>query len=335
MIDSCLVEEMLKNGFIKKNKHPQEDLYILNYTPKTQYECFWNEITTNCRGLIVNKDYQIVGRCFKKFFNYSEVKSQVDSLLLKQKYTVYEKIDGSLGISYFIRNKPFIATRGSFESEQSIRANKILESKNLNLDQSLTYLFEIIYPENTIVVNYGKKEDLILLSAIETATGKEIDIHDNYFGFETCKKIDCNSIDELKTDIKNFEGYVVKFDDGYRFKIKLEEYVRIHKVLFGLSSRDIWACLKSGSDLVLEGVPDEIFSWIKKTKLSILKNYSEIDQDCKKVYKNILSKDRKEFAIKAKKYKFSSVLFKLYDDKPYEDIIWDLVRPDYFTYKDE
>lgn len=332
MIDLSSIDEMIEGGFIKKNKHPEEDLYILNYTPKTQYECLWNETTMNCRGLIVDKDYQIISRCFKKFFNYSEVKDHVDSLLLASNYSIYEKVDGSLGISYFVKNKPYIATRGSFESDQSIRANKILEKKNLVLDESLTYLFEIIYPENTIVVNYGKEEDLVLLSVIETSTGKEIDIHDNCFGFKTCKKINCK-LDDLQKDVKNFEGYVVRFEDGYRFKIKLEEYVRIHKLLFGLSSRDIWACLRAGSDLELEGVPDEIFSWIKKTKLSILSNYSGIEQQCKDFYKNITSKNKKEFAIKVKNHKFSSILFKFYDNKPYEKIIWDLVKPEHFTYK--
>jgi T4 RnlA family RNA ligase len=334
MIEPSLLDEIIDKGFVKKNKHPEADIYILNYTPKTQYEGFWNETTMNCRGLIVDNNYEILSRCFKKFFNYGEVKEQVDGFLSKSiKYSVYEKIDGSLGISYFLKDKPFIATRGSFASEQAIKANQMLKNKNIKLDRDLTYLFEIVYPENTIVVNYGKKEDLVLLSVIETSTGKEIDIYENSFGFTTCNKINCNSLFDLDTNLNNFEGYVVRFDNGYRFKIKLDEYVRLHKLLFGLSSRDIWSCLKSGSDLELEGVPDEIFSWIKSIKSSIISEYKKIEENCQTIFSNIVCEDRKDFALKATKTDFSAILFKMYDKKPYCSFIWEKVKPDYFTYK--
>jgi RNA ligase len=327
------LDKMIFDGFIKKTKHPIYDIYILNYTPKTQYENFWNETTLSCRGLVVDKDNQILSRCFKKFFNYHEVKSYVDSLLPNLNYSIYEKIDGSLGISYFVNNNFYIATRGSFDSSQAIRANKILENKNIKLDKNLTYLFEIVYPENTIVVNYGQKEDLVLLSVIETSTNKEIDIHENNFGFNTCKKINCNSIYELDKNLNNFEGYVVKFENNYRFKIKLDEYVRLHKILFGVSSRDIWSCLASGSGLQLEGVPDEIFKWIREVEQSILSNYKKVESLCKKDFSSIKNKDRKDFALKALKCSHPSVLFRMYDNKPYDNIVWDIIKPDYFTFK--
>lgn len=329
------LENMIKEGYIKKNKHPFEDLYILNYTPKTQYEGFWNETTKSCRGLIVDKYDNIVSRCFKKFFNYSEVKDKADDYLSNSKYSVYEKVDGSLGISYFIKNKPFIATRGSFESDQAKKATQILSNKKIKLDETLTYLFEIVYPENIIVVNYGNKEDLVLIGAIETETGKEVDIHENFFGFNVCEKVYCDSIENLDKSKSNFEGYVVKFEDGFRFKIKLEDYVRLHKLLFGLSSREIWSCLRSGTELDLSGVPDEIFSWIKSTKNTILEKYNQIEYEYQNTFKNIEYKNRKEFAEKALKYEYSDILFKMLDSKSYSNILWDVVKPDYYTYKVE
>jgi len=329
------LENMIKEGYVKKNKHPFEDLYILNYTPKTQYEGFWNETTKNCRGLIVDKNNNIVSRCFKKFFNYSEVKDQADNYLSNSKYSVYEKVDGSLGISYFIKNKPYIATRGSFESDQAKKATQILSNKKIKLDETLTYLFEIVYPENIIVVNYGKKEDLILIGAIETETGKEVDIHENFFGFDVCEKIYCDSVENLDKNKSNFEGYVVKFEDGFRFKIKLEDYVRLHKLLFGLSSREIWSCLQAGTELDLSNVPDEIFSWIKSTKNKIIERYNQIEYDCQNIFRSIEYKNRKEFAEKALKQEHPGVLFKMLDNRPYSNILWDAVKPDYYTYKAE
>ncbi|MFD9467067.1 hypothetical protein [Streptomyces sp. NPDC060027] len=39
------------------------------------------------------------------------------------------------------------------------------------------------------------------------------------------------------------EGYVIRWPGGLRAKAKLAEYVRLHKVLTGITERDIWRCL--------------------------------------------------------------------------------------------
>ncbi len=82
------------------------------------------------------------------------------SLLKSSNFDVYEKMDGSLGILYWIDDKPFLATRGAFESEQAIKGTELLRKhQNLNkLNRNYTYLFEIIYPSNRIVVDYGAEE---------------------------------------------------------------------------------------------------------------------------------------------------------------------------------
>lgn len=47
-------------------------LTIFNYTNKAAYGRFWNDATTACRGLIVDRDGRIVARPFPKFFGVSE-----------------------------------------------------------------------------------------------------------------------------------------------------------------------------------------------------------------------------------------------------------------------
>ena len=92
-------------------------------------------------------------------------------------FEVFEKLDGSLGILYWLNNLPYIATRGSFESEQARHATEILHGRYQHtfssMDTNKTYLFEIIYPENRIVVDYGEMDDLILLTVIDNQTGHE------------------------------------------------------------------------------------------------------------------------------------------------------------------
>lgn len=330
------VESFVNQGYISKRKHPTHDLYILNYTPKTQYEGFWNELTMQCRGLIIDSNYNIKSRCFNKFFNLEEVRNEVYSRLeAGLGFSLNEKIDGSLGILYWINNEPFIATRGSFESKQSLVANKILKKYNTDkLKPEVTYLFEIVYPENKICVDYGKEQKLVLLATIETFSGQEIQI-ETPFEKASCFDLGSDFLEIKKLNLPNKEGFVVRFEDGYRFKIKFEDYVKMHSLLFSLSSKTIWNNLRSNTPINIENLPDETYNWVKKVKKDIEESFRTIEQDSIKVFKSIQHLDRKEFAQVAKQYKNSSVLFKMLDNKPYKDIIWKIVEPDYRTPNEE
>ena len=109
-----LIKEMIKQKYISVHKHPTFDLYIYNYTKQTEAEHVWNEATETCRGLILDKDMNIVARPFTKFFNYEELVEQHVNIP-DLPFEVYEKLDGTLGIMYFANSDPYIATRGSFE----------------------------------------------------------------------------------------------------------------------------------------------------------------------------------------------------------------------------
>lgn len=143
-INKELLEKYVEDGFISKRKHPKYDLWIYNYTAKTAYERFWNDLTLQCRGLILDKDYNVIARPFKKFFNYEENKHTATA-----DFNIYEKLDGSLGIVFFYSGEWIIATRGSFESEQAIKGAELLKKYNLDLLNMIaprhTWLFEIIY----------------------------------------------------------------------------------------------------------------------------------------------------------------------------------------------
>lgn len=330
------LNRLVEQGYISKRKHPVEDLYILNYTPKTQYEGLWNETTLSCRGLIVDGDGEIKARCFPKFFNYEECLDSVHGRLLRNlAFTVSEKMDGSLGILYWVGDRPFIATRGSFESEQAVRANALLSKYDISsLDRSVTYLFEIIYPENRICVDYKGREDLVFLSAYETASGSEVSPN---HPFPSAARYDLGSdFGAIKAlNIDNQEGFVVRFEDGYRFKIKFEDYVRLHSVIFSVSTRSIWNALRHGESLDLNDLPDEIYGWIKEVKNELTDSYSSIEQEAIRIFNEIRTPSRKEFASRALNYGCSGILFRMLDGRPYEELIWKALEPEYRTPRHE
>ncbi len=346
-INKEILEEYIKNRYIMCNKHPEKPLFIYNYTQSTQYESYWNDYTKMCRGLIMNDLGEVVARPFKKFFNLSE---HQPNEIPNETFEVYEKMDGSLGILYFADiegiMQPFMASRGSFNSEQSIKANEMLQQKyaptHAKLDKNITYLFEIIYPENRIVVDYGKTEELVLLAMIDTKTGLELPLVD--IGFPLVKKYDgINDLETLKSLENNTqEGFVVKFASGFRVKMKFTEYVRLHRIITRVSNVSIWENMKNNAnfDEILERVPDEFFAWVKNTRLEILAKYEEIEQSTKQIFYNapikkasehykLTKEDRKLAAEYFLQFPHNKILFSMLDNKKHEDYIWKCVRPSY------
>jgi T4 RnlA family RNA ligase len=334
-IDRTVFWKYEREGYITCRLHPHVDLAIWNYTAKAQYERMWNEVTMQARGLITTTDGTIIARPFPKFFNYEEVQETIPV----ESFKVTEKMDGSLGILYFINGKPSIATRGSFASEQAERANQILHERYSTFDFKpyYTYLFEIIFKSNRIVVDYGDMEDIVLLAVIHTETGTEMDIHHpawiGAFPFPVVKHYDgIADFTELKKgDQVNREGFVIRFENGLRVKLKLEEYVRLHKILTQCTARTIWELLRSGQsfDAFLERTPDEFFQWVKQTREELEGNYASIEAFCKGMTEQMRAlPTRKEQAAIITKHAYPGIVFAMLDNKNYSEAIWKLLYPE-------
>lgn len=323
-----LLAEMIQRNYVKVQKHPSHDLFIYNYTAAAQYDRHWNDCTLSCRGLIMDGDGNVIARPFPKFFNLGEYENQ---LIPNEPFEVFEKMDGSLGILYWIGEEPRIATRGSFVSEQSKIATELLHSTYSDaiskLDKGLTYLFEIIYPENRIVVDYGDHKALVLIGVIDKNSGRDMPLP--AIGFPVVSKYNgLNDIHQLKaSETFNKEGFVIRFKSGYRLKVKFDEYQRIHRIVTNVSSISIWEYLKEGKpfDDILERVPDEFFEWVRNKKNQLIDEYHAILAQAKADFKVL--NDRKETALYFQTCQYPALMFNLLDGKPVERTIWKMIRP--------
>jgi hypothetical protein len=350
--DVNILNSYIDRGLLEKNEHPTLPLAIYNYSRECQFSRQWDDITLNMRGTVLDNEGNVIARTFPKFFNLEEhTPEQIPS----ESFDVFEKMDGSLGILFYYGNQWHFATKGSFSSDQAIKGREMLEKyRYQKLNVECTYLFEIIYPENRIVVSYDY-EDLVLLAIIDNKDGYEYDLHSQEAhlmgiklsdiledkGFRIVKKYNgIQNYRELKKIIAdNSEGFVIRFKSGFRMKIKGEEYVRLHRLLTNFSNVDIWELLRDKRDLgdFLDRVPDEFDLWVRNTIESLKSQYRKIEEEAADVYSTFFESrpdfikeyGKKEFAfcVRETSKHLHGILFSMYNEKDYSDTIWKMIRP--------
>ena len=338
-INVNILNEYYEKGLLYKQTHPTLPLTIWNYSEKVQYEDLFDEITLQCRGLVTDEDGEVVGRPFKKFFNLSEGKH-----IPTPDFTVAAKMDGSLGILFYHKGDWVMATRGSFTSEQAVKGFELLQKyRYKDLPKDCTFLFEIIYPENRIVCQY-EFEDVVLLGMINTKNGDEYSIYDNNLdklGFNLVKRYDgVKDYTLLKDMIKdNEEGFVVRFFNGDRVKIKGDEYVRLHKIMTNLSTTGVWEVLSSGGEMddLIKDVPDEFYNKIKDYVKELRYQYHSVKEHAGKLFDGLYESydrelpEKKKYAEWVKQFEkhLHPILFRMYDNKDYSSYIWKLIKPEF------
>jgi len=188
--------------------------------------------------------------------------------------------------------------------------------------------------QNRIVVDYGDYEGLVLLGAFDTKSGDEISRTEleNLDGFElvTTYKTWNEGYDLLKKEIsKDKEGYVIRFNNGFRMKIKGDEYLRLHKVMTEVSTKSVWEALSNGDDMenLLKDVPDEFYTKIKEYENELMREFNKIKNEYTWYFFLIPKEDKKEFALIAKESNHSSILFKMLNGKDVDSIIWKIIQP--------
>lgn len=377
-----LFNQHLKAGIINEMRHPYyPDLAIYNYGHKAQHDNIWDVVTEQCRGLVVNRrNGTIVARPFKKFFNLN-TSFRPETMEKNLPYgdpEVYEKVDGSLGILYNYcpdpwhhAPEPAIATRGSFYSDQAKWATEWYKKRWRNEDnffsgnqmmswpEGYTPLFEIIYKENRIVVNYDF-EGLVLLGFVNIETGFELPYEDvvkyaKQNGFRYVKKYNFGLFNAKQINDPNIEGFVLQYWTNkapvpFRLKIKTEDYTRLHKIITGLNPKGIWEHLAAGADPDRLWVPassnTEFTRWCTGWIHQYQNMYKSLEDEairtyglcCMQVRRNKVIETgghfddmpkRKEYALAFTEasQRLAPILFAMLDGKDYKPIIWKMLKP--------
>ncbi|MFJ2825356.1 RNA ligase [Streptomyces toxytricini] len=370
----------VESGLVSRKRHPELPLSIYTYTRTAQYEQAWNDVTVRCRGLVADDATgAVVALPLPKFFNVGEHEAgrPYAPALPDEPFEVYEKVDGSLAVVFHYAGAWRVASKGSFISEQARWAQRRLDGRDTSgLVPGVTYLAEILYPQNRIVVDYGDRRDLVLLAAYGP-DGTEVPLAEAAGHWEGVGSVvrlwPAMPLDELvaltgasrmpgghTATGTDAEGFVLRFASGVRAKAKLSEYVRLHKVLTGVTERDIWRAhgvqrfaglpakqltqtlgftaadfeAHGGKplDALLEHVPDEFDAWVRGVIDRLEEEAARREQAVDEAFRELahLASDRGAFARAAKALPDGGIraaLFLRLDDRPTGLLIWRQIRP--------
>ncbi len=379
-VSAAVLQDYINSGLINAHHHKQFPLVLFSYSRKCQYENLWPEPVRKCRGLIVREDTdEIIARPFEKFFNLETEnleKCLVDMSgtgvveesklrnIAREPDMIYEKMDGFMCTLYEWEGKSYIASKGSFDSPHSKWATAVYTAKLpiIAWPHGFTPVFEGLTKNLRIVVDYGDREELVLIGLINIETGEEINgmalkEEGRIRGFNTPpilneKLADVNHVSLLDGDlaVKNFEGYVAVWvrpgQTPFRLKIKFLDYLRIHRMVCGVSPKRVLEALMNGWQSEIKEWTDESTPWfnnfVSRWTKALQRKYDEIDHGAKASYdviSSVLKQQwvttgnipvRKDWALLIQRPEFlayAPVLFAMLDGKKAEPIIWKMVKP--------
>jgi RNA ligase len=338
VLDPVELANAVETGLVRSQRHPSRPFVIYNYTEACQYAGAWTPVTLACRGLVVDADDRIAARPLAKFFNHSE--AHAPRLDATAEVRVTDKADGSLGIIYHDGDGLAVATRGSFASDQARHGTQVLRGRYADFvpPAGLTVLVEIIYPANRIVLDYAGLDDLVLLGAVDIATGRT-------FGPEAVPDWPGPVVESFAYTTfaealaapprAGREGLVVHFPAAdQRVKIKYAEYVRLHRLVTGLTARTVWEVMVNGGDLtaLTEPLPDEFHDWVRGVAAELTATVEAEVAAIEAAYAEIVAAlpdgwGRKEFAAAAVRSVHRGSLFLRLDEKDYRPGLWQRARP--------
>lgn len=225
------------------------------------------------RGIIIDtQTLDVACWPFRKFGNYGEY--YADSIDWSTA-RVQEKVDGSIMKLWNDGERWRVSTNSAITNDQPVRFGshsltnlfwKAAEKQHLDtevLDPSETYIFELVSPDNTIVIEYPETA-IYHIGTRSNVTGEE---RNEDIGIMRPASYPLHSLDacidaagKLNAGGKvSREGYVVVDGDWNRVKVKSPDYVAVHHLLSEMSERKL-------IEAVLDGESDEIRSYYPQTE---------------------------------------------------------------------
>lgn len=349
MYNLKILDEYVEKNLLRKAE--DEDLVQYNYTEYCNNNALWDEITIFNRGNIYEKSTgNLIARAMPKFLNLGQLsEAKQKEIMSNNAFNLTEKMDGCLGIIYMYKGKIRCNSRGSFNNYVTDKIKQLLP-KYVMLHHILkhnTLNVEVISPETKIICNYGNEQNLYLITAYSNNTDigefsyKDLNLMAQIMRMPIVKEYYMTWDDLLnfqKESTWEKEGYVVRFSNNERVKIKSEDYLKVAAFKRNLNKHTLWKIwkndLKQKSDIdhvkeYMLSCPDELYSTACKYIEELKQALEEEKKNVMLLVEKLKSKTNKEVGLyfKENKSKYMGAVFSYRNGYNIDSNLIDFIEP--------
>jgi hypothetical protein len=213
-----------------------EGMFVLKYKKRVFFDNLWNDFLEECRGTIVDADFNVVSRPFTKIYNYG-VEEKAPKLDKDTKVTAFRKVNGFMCAMTYCNGKLLVSTTGSTDSPYVAMAEELMGENRYKFEdhcefyRDFTWMFECVHRDDPHII--PEKEGLYLLGWRKKEWGSQVECEPFALGTHT-QVLGTHHIESTTTSMTRLEqmakeckheGYVFYTDDGLSAKIKSPYYL--------------------------------------------------------------------------------------------------------------
>ena len=235
-----LKEFVLANPRLVSMKPAGDGIFVLKYSKRVFYDNLWNDFLEECRGTIVDDDFNVVSRPFTKIYNYG-VEDKAPVLDDNTQVTAFRKVNGFM-VAVTVRNgELLVSTTGSTANDYVDYAKEMMAVHapltdwlivlNTADTEGMTFMFECVHPKDPHII--VEKPGMYLLGYRENSWDSKVG-HNPFTIIDLASMLNCFHAESMTTNMLQLkalakecrhEGFVLYTGDGLSAKIKSPYYL--------------------------------------------------------------------------------------------------------------
>lgn len=243
MNQADLKQFVLANPKLVTMRDAGPGIFVLKYSRRVFYDDLWNAYLEECRGTVIDKDFNVIARPFTKIYNYG-VEAKAPVFADDTKITAYRKVNGFMVAMTWYNNDILVSTTGSTNSEHVEMAKEMMLKHQCWEDWQIailgakgtTLMFECVHPNDPHIV--VEQPGMYFLGCRENTWDSKVKMfgEDNAewaldytlshlkCGYSESYHVTIGELKEMSAKVQH-EGFVAYTKDGEAFKIKSPFYL--------------------------------------------------------------------------------------------------------------
>lgn len=234
------LKQYVETSGLVNMKSAGDGIYVLKYKKKVFYDNLWNDYIAECRGSIVDADFNLVSYPFTKIYNYG-IEKEAPMLAPDTQVTAFRKVNGFMVAVTVHNGELLVSTTGSTANDYVDYAKEMMLTHAPMADWrmvlgtadtlGMTFMFECVHPNDPHII--PEKPGMYLLGYREN-TWQSVVGHDPYVLIDLAQMLNCYRAESVLTNMARLqqmakecrhEGYVFYTSDGVSAKIKSPYYL--------------------------------------------------------------------------------------------------------------